>query len=115
MKYNIDINIIKELLDASTSRLAPKTLESLRNARSRALEHQRIRHSAPVLAWLGHHDGQDDAFRMSKTYNWIVAMLFVACLVSGFSFWHSYTTEHEISEVDIAILTDDLPLPELLD
>jgi CHASE3 domain sensor protein len=37
-------------------------------------------------------------------------LLFVAFLISGASFWQNYSTEHEISEVDIAILTDDLPI-----
>lgn len=115
MKYDTNTNLIKELLNTSTTRIAPATLENLRNARTRALEHQRTRHSVPVLAWLGHHDGRHDSFHISKPYSWIIAVLFVACLISGASFWHSYTTEHEINEVDIAILTDDLPIHALLD
>lgn len=115
MKSDIDTNLIKELLNTSTTQLTPATLEKLRSARTRAVEHQRIRHSVPVLAWLGHHDGRHDSFHIAKPYNWIIAALFVACLISGASLWHSYTTEHEISEVDFAILTDDLPIHALLE
>lgn len=115
MKPDIDTSLIKNLLNTSTTQLEPATLESLRKARSRALEHQRTNHSVPVFAWLGHHDGRHESFHISRPYNWIIAALFVACLISGASFWHSYTTEHEISEVDMAILTDDLPIHALLD
>jgi len=115
MKTDINTKLIKELLNNSTSQLAPATLEKLRIARLRALDHQRIRHSVPVLAWLGHHDYQQDLRHFAKPYNWIIAVIFTACLITGVSLWHNYTTEHEINEVDIAILTDDLPIHALLD
>ena len=112
MKYNIKI---KELLNSSTSQLAPTTLEKLRGARSLALEHQRTRRSAPVLAWLGHHGGHNESFHMSKATAWAIAALFVVFLISGASYWHSYTTEHEICDVDISILTGDLPIHVYVD
>lgn len=115
MKSDTNIHLIKELLNSSTAQLAPATLEKLRSARSRAVERQRTQSSVPVLAWLGHHGGRHDASNMSKSINWAVAALFAACLVSGVSYWHNYTTEHEINEVDIAILTDDLPIHVYLD
>lgn len=114
MKHNINHKIISDLLNNSTKQIAPATLEKLRIARSRALEHQRTRHNVPVLAWLGHHDGKDNAYPASRVYNWFIAILFIVVLLSGASFWHSYT-EHDISDDDIAILTDDLPMHELLD
>lgn len=115
MKHNIKTHLIKELLNASTSQLAPATLEKLRGARSLALEHQRTRRSAPVLAWLGHHGGQNESFHMSKAMAWVVAALFVVVLISGASYWQSYTTEHEICDVDISILTGDLPIHVYVD
>jgi hypothetical protein len=116
MKIDMNTQSIKELLDTSTLQLAPATLEKLRSARTRALEHQRSHRSAPALAWLGHHGGQHHSFHMSKSMNWAVAALFVACLISGAAFWENYTTEHEICEVDIAILTEeDMPIHIYLD
>jgi Protein of unknown function (DUF3619) len=115
MKTDINTGLIKELLDESTLQLTPVTLEKLRNSRSRALAHQRTHSRVPVLAWLGHHGGQHDSFHMSKSMSWAVAALFVACLVSGATFWQNYTSEHEICDVDIAILTDDLPIHVYLD
>jgi hypothetical protein len=110
MKSETKTHSIKALLNASTLQLAPATLEKLRTARTNALTHQRIHHAAPVLAWLGHHSGRNDSFHMSRSLNWGIALLFVVFLISGASFWQNYTTEHEISELDIAILTDDLPI-----
>lgn len=115
MKSNIKKHSIKALLNISTSQLTPATLEKLRGARSIALEHQRTQRSAPALAWLGHHGGHNDSFHISKTMGWVVAALFVAFLISGASYWRSYTTEHEICDVDIAILTDDLPIHVYVD
>lgn len=115
MKSDINTNLIKELLNSSTTQLAPATLEKLRSARTRAIERQRTQSSVPVLAWLGHHSGRHGSSNMSKPINWAVALLFLACLVSGASYWHNYTTEREITDVDIAILTDDLPIHVYLD
>ena len=115
MKSDINTQLVKELLDTSALQLTPATLEKLRSSRTRALEHQRTHRRAPVLAWLGHHGSQHDSFHMSKSMSWAVAALFVACLISGVTFWHNYTTEHEICEVDIAILTDELPIHVYLD
>jgi len=115
MKTDINTNLIKELLDTSASQLSPDTLDKLRIARTRALDHQRVRHSVPVLAWLGHYTDKHDSFNMSKPMNWAVAALFVACLISGASIWQSYTSENEINELDISILTGDLPIHVYVD
>lgn len=115
MKKHLKLNEIKAILNTSSSGLEPATVEKLRLARSRALEHQRTRHSVPAFAWLGNHNERDESSLMSKPSAWIVAVLFIACLISGASILHNYTTEHEINEVDVAILTDDLPIHALLD
>lgn len=106
---------IKQTLDTSISQLTPSTLEKLRMARTKALEHQRTSSTAPVFAWLGNHSDKSSHSNTSKSLQWAVAALFVAFLFSGASYWEDYTNEHEISEVDIAILTDDLPIHVYLD
>ena len=115
MKTDINTKLIKEILDSSTSQIAPVTLEKLRTARSRAVDHQRTHSTVPVLSWLGHHGGHSDSFHISKTMGWAVAVLFVVFLISGTSYWRSYTTEHEICDVDISILTGDLPIHVYVD
>lgn len=115
MRTEINTQLIKDLLNRSTLKIAPATLEKLRQARTYALDHQRVRSTAPVIAWMGGHTGKYDAHHGSKSMHWAVAALFVACLISGATFWHNYATEHEISELDIAILTDDMPLHVFVD
>jgi hypothetical protein len=116
MKNDSNIHLIKNLLNTSTTQLNPATLEKLRGARSHAVEQQRTQATAPVLAWLSNHGSRNGSFNLSKSINWIVAAVFVASLISGASLWHDYTSEeHEISELDIAILTDDLPIHVYLD
>ena len=115
MKTDINTKLIKEILNSSTSQIGPATLEKLRMARSRAVDHQRTHSTVPVLSWLGHHGGRRGSFHMSKSMNWAVAALFVACLISGASIWQHYAKEREINEVDIAILTGDLPIHAYVD
>jgi len=115
MKSDINTQKIKELLNISTSQLSPETLDKLRMARTRTLEHQRVRHRVPALAWLGHHGEHHDTHHFSKPMSWAIAAIFIAGLIVGVSLWRSYTIEHEICDVDIAILTDDMPIHVYLD
>ena len=115
MKKIINTNRIKEILNSSTAQIAPATLEKLRMARSRAMDHQRTKSAIPVLAWIGHHGSRHESLHMSKFMNLAIAALLVACLIGGATFWQYYTSEHEISEMDIAILTDDLPIHVYVD
>lgn len=115
MKTEINTKLVKELLNSSTLQLSANTLEKLRGARTRALDQQRTQQSVPVLSWLGHQNSKHESFHKSKSMNWAIAALFLACVISGTTFWNNYTTEHEICEVDIAILTDDMPIHIYLD
>jgi type VI protein secretion system component VasF len=111
MNEDLNYHSIKQLLNQSSDSLAPATLEKLRQARLHALEHQKARRSAPVLAWLGHHGHHGDSQHTSRRTHWAAALLLLACLFSGYAYWQSCSTDHDTSDVDIAILTDDVPLP----
>lgn len=116
MKYDLNHHSIKQLLDRTTTQIKPSTLHKLQAARVHALEHHRQHRSAPVLAWLGHHASHGSASQhQSRRLNWALAVLFIACLFSGAAYWQHSSSEHEISEVDIAILTDELPLHVYVD
>jgi hypothetical protein len=115
MTSKLKTNLIKSTLDISTTQLTPATLEKLRISRAYALEHQRTSRTVPVLAWLNGNHTLHNSSHLHKTIHWAVAAMFAAILISGASIWHDYTSEHEISEVDISILTDDLPLNVYLD
>lgn len=116
MKPDLNHHSIKQLLDRSTTQIKPATLDKLQVARTHALEHHRQHSNAPVLAWLGQHGSHGvSTHHLSRRLNWAVAILLLACLFSGAAYWQHSMAEHDISEVDIAILTDDLPLHVYVD
>jgi hypothetical protein len=113
MKKDLNHHSIKQLLEQSTVRISPATLEKLQAARTRALEHHH--QHAPALAWLGHLGSHRTSSHSSKQLHWAMAVLFIACLFSGVAYWQNSVSDHDISELDIAILTDDLPLHAYVD
>lgn len=107
---NLTTDSIKQLLNHSLTRIDGSTIASLRAARTRALEGYRAQQHTPVLAWLNHHGlWISSSSSGSKNLNWILALLFAACLLGGTAYWHN-EHEHDHSEIDIAILTGDLPV-----
>ena len=108
-------HLIKATLDFSTAQLSSATLEKLRHARSSALNHQRIHHAAPVLSWIGYRSGPNEHFHFSKSVTWISSLLIAAFLFSVLSLWQNSAAEHEITETDISILTDDMPIHVYVD
>ena len=116
MKSDLNIHKIKELLNTATTQLSPEILDKLRMARTRALDRQRIRQSAPVLAWLGgSHSSQHETHHFSKPMLWLMGAVLATCLISGGAFYRNHLVEHEIIDVDIAILTGDMPINVFLD
>ena len=116
MNNDISTQKIKALLDIATTQLTAETLDKLRMARTHAIDRQRIQHRVPVLAWLGgHYFGRNESFHLSKPMGWLIGAVFAACLMSGATLWSHYTTEREICDLDIAILTDELPIHVYLD
>lgn len=102
---------IAQLLTRAAQQLDDDTVASLRRARNVALQRQSL--SKPVFAlstghsirWLMPH----------STQQWVVAIiLFVAILFSGVSYWQ-HAHENDLSHLDTAILTDDLPLEVFVD
>lgn len=100
---------IAQLLTRAAQQLDDDTVTALRQARNVALEKQSL--SSPVFAlstahnirWLMPH----------SAHQWMAAIiLFVAILFGGVSYWQH---ENDLSHLDAAILTDDLPLEVFVD
>ncbi len=102
---------IKQLLNRSLSRLDQPTLDRLRNARTLALARYDAYSPAPVFAWAG---GWHTSPTHRRSYFGAAVVLLIALLFSGTAYWQ-HSTDHEISEVDIAILTDELPIDVYVD
>lgn len=115
MGIKLNLDDISRLLNSSASNLSSKTADGLHTARRAALQHHQAEQPTLVKAWLnehgiiGHH-----ASHHHKTLNWGLAALLAIVLVGGISYWQN-ATEIDHSELDIAILTDDLPVHMYVD
>lgn len=100
---------IKQVLNRSLTRLDQPALARLRDARAQALARYDAHCAAPAFALAGHWHA---ASSHRKSHYLAGAVLLAALLFGGVSYWHH---EHDVSEVDIAILTDDLPIEMYVD
>lgn len=109
---NLTSNSIAQLLNQSVAQMDDATIENLRSARNRTLERHHALQHAPVLAWLNHHGiwvGSPSTH--SRYQSWGLALVLVAGLLTGAAYMQQLNEhEHDHSEIDIAILADDLPV-----
>ena len=114
MNQKFNVEPIRQMLNRSSARLDQPTLAKLRAARAQAVARYDARNTAPALApsfaWPGALVGSGHAAGSHRSrYYWVSAVLLAAILFSAVGYWQ-HLTEHDNSDVDIAILTDDLPL-----
>ena len=115
MNHKLKTHEIGELLNRSAAKLDRNTLDKLHAARRFALKYQCDKQQSPISAWLtqhglvGHHSSKGH-----KTINWGVAMLLIMVLLGG-ALYVQQSYEHDHSDIDIAILTDDLPVDMFVD
>ena len=106
---------IKQLLNRSLARLDQPTLVRLHDAHEKALVRYDAHSTAPTFAlaslWAGHRHTVDSHH---KSHYWAAIVLLVALIFSCTAYWH-HMTDHDVSDVDIAILTDDLPIEVYVD
>jgi hypothetical protein len=110
MTAELDPGKIAKLLTQSSRQLDTIALSALADARQNALKSQRVRAPAVALStgrWTHNlipHSGQQ----------WLVTGLLVAILVFAAGYWR-HAQEQQISELDVAILTDELPIEVFVD
>jgi hypothetical protein len=102
---------IAGLLTRATSQLDDDTVSALRRARSVALEKQVLHKPAFALS-----TGHGAHWLMPHTaHQWLAtAILLVTVFVGGIGYWH-HANELELSRLDVAILTDELPMEVFVD
>ena len=105
---------IKQLLNRSLAQMEQPTLARLRDARTQALARYDARRTAPAFALAGLWTGSWHSGSHPKYHYWAAAIVFAACLLSGAAYWQ-HANEHDIGDVDIAILTDELPIELYVD
>jgi len=106
---------IKQLLNRSLAQLDRPTLARLRAARMQALNRYEARSATlPLFAWAGEHVIWHAPAHRHSIHYWIGAILLAASLFGGIAYWQQ-AMDNDISDVDIAILTDDLPIQYYVD
>ena len=111
MTNELDPGKIAQLLTQGARQLDTATLSALADVRQHALKRQSSV-DAPVFAlnagrWthnLVPHSAQQ----------WLVTGLLVAIFVFAAGYWH-HAQDQQISELDVAILTDELPIEVFVD
>src|SRR5262249_1049915 len=102
-------------LDRSVDRLDAVTRERLAGARRLALSRHRERHEpAWGLAWALNAASPRQGFRQYGARYLFVACTFVLA-ISGFAYWQATTSSADLAEIDVSLLTDDLPINAYLD
>lgn len=111
MNTKLNINEIGRLLSQSTNQLDRTTLNGLHKARQHALHNQRV--AAPI--WVSQNGLLHGQLLLSqRALNWVIVAVVASLLVINLTYWDR-TYEHDHSDVDIAILTDDLPVDMFVD
>ena len=98
---------IRQVLDNSLEQIEPSTLARLHHAREQALARYDAASHASGWAARWHFDTPHYKFRY-----FAAAAVFAAVLFSGMTYWQHV---HEATEVDVAILTDELPIEVYVD
>lgn len=104
----VDHQYIAGLLTRSTEQLDEQILSALRNARTVALQKQRVHEPVFSLSAIGH---RAHSLMPHSTNQWVAAaILFAAVLVGVAGYWQNSQVPQ-----DMDILTDDLPIEVFVD
>jgi hypothetical protein len=113
MGLKLNVKEIGPLLEASARQIDQDTVDRLHAARRAALERQRPARPVTVLAHLRHF-ATGHAHGQHRPLNWAGAILLAAIAIGALWYWQlGYMHSH--AELDLAILTDDLPLHMYVD
>ena len=113
MNKKLNTESVRQQLNSSTAKLDLTTLTRLQNVRMKALARYDARSVAPVfvLAGTGH---ASNSHSHRHPYFLASVLLLAVLLFSGAVYWQ-HVTELDNSDVDIAILTGDLPIAAYVD
>jgi hypothetical protein len=105
---------IRQLLNRSAAGLEASTVQKLDQARVEALDHFEAMCADPALALAGM--GRQVSGPRQKIYRWLAILLLAASLAGAIGYYWQQSSEHDSGDdIDIAILTDDMPMDAYVD
>lgn len=107
---SFDPRKIVQLLTQGTRQMDASTLSALTRARQNALKTQSVQVHVAKLStgrWT-------PSLIPHSAPQWLVTVVLVAILMVATGYWQ-HAQEQQISELDVAILTDDLPIEVFVD
>jgi hypothetical protein len=111
MNNKLTCQEIGRLLDQSADQLNRSTLSDLHTARQHALQRQH----AAGSAWVSQNGTLHGHLQLSqRALNWIIAAVIATLLAINLTYLNP-AYDHDHSDIDIAILTDDLPVEMYVD
>jgi hypothetical protein len=111
MTTKLDPKKIAQILNQSTQDLDEGTISSLQQARAQALQRQAARiHTLQIAGhrWTSH-------LLPHTIQQWILAAFLVLGIASGASIWVQHNHHQQMIDLDVEILTDELPIEIFLD
>jgi len=112
-KQHLDHLQIAALLTRSAEQIDGSVIASLRQAKIMALTKQRTRTPIFTLEAISQHAHK--LMMPHSTGRWLVtAVLLVSFAVGRTGYWH-HQQEHQKNHLDLAILTDDIPMEMFID
>jgi hypothetical protein len=118
MNTELDPGKITQLLNQGTRQMSGQVLSALNRARQNALEKHSVRaHVFNLAPSSGMHT---DTHRwahwpgLRSVQHLAIVILLAAIVISGVGYWH-HAEEQQIGELDVAILTDELPVEVFVD
>lgn len=106
---------IVQHLDDGLDQLEPGTHARLAAARKSALSRYRERPQfAPGLAWAGQALAWFGEYRFTDA-RFLITLAALVATVAGVAYWQSAGPANDVAEIEIRLLTDELPINAYLD
>ncbi len=110
MTIELDPGKVARLLTQGSRQLDAEIVSALAGARQNALKRQALRVPVATLST----GGWTHSLIPHSAQQWLSAVLLVAIFAAAAGYWH-HAREQQISELDLAILTDELPIEVFVD
>lgn len=111
MNSTLNPEKLTQLLNQSTRQLDQQTLSALGQARQNALKRQ-LAHAPAFALSTGNWTQR---LLPHTTQQWLLALMLAAVVAGGAGYWQQHNQEQQLSELDVAILTDELPIEVFVD